>query len=180
MIMQAADVPSTSDRVQSLMAVVLAIDWFMDRCRTCINVYGDSVRHPPATSCAAVVAAVAAAARARARALLVLVLVLVLTPGVAPPPAAPERPAELPKQVIVWVSQVVAAMVDGKIYGVDPALMASAPKPGEGPLRDTVELERYTKQSDADGGAAAAAAPALQPEPEPAPFLNTKKADGAP
>ena len=44
MIMQAADVPSTSERVQSLMAVVLAIDWFMDRCRTCINVYGDSVR----------------------------------------------------------------------------------------------------------------------------------------
>ena len=98
---------------------------------------------------------------------LVLVLVLVLLP--------PERPRAA-KQVIAWVqTQVVAAMVDGKIYGVDPALMPSAPKPGEGPLRDTVELQRYTKQSDADGGAAAA-----QPEPEPAPFLNTKKADGAP
>ena len=43
MIMQAADIPYEGEKIQSLMAVVLTIDWFMDRCRTSINIFGDSV-----------------------------------------------------------------------------------------------------------------------------------------
>jgi hypothetical protein len=71
------------------MAVVLTIDWFMDRCRTSINVLGDSV---------------------------------------------------------------VAALVDAKIYGLDPAVASDDADIGDGPLRDTVELQRYTKQSAASNG----------------------------
>ena len=85
MIMQAADIPYEGEQISSLMAVVLTIDWFMDRCRTSINVLGDSV---------------------------------------------------------------VAAVVDKKIYGLDPAVASeSDATAGAGPLRDTVELERFTKQT---------------------------------
>jgi len=89
MIMQAADIPYEGEKISSLMAVVLTIDWFMDRCRTSINVLGDSV---------------------------------------------------------------VAALVDAKIYGLDPAVASDDADIGDGPLRDTVELQRYTKQSAASNG----------------------------
>jgi hypothetical protein len=86
---QAADIPYEGEKISSLMAVVLTIDWFMDRCRTSINVLGDSV---------------------------------------------------------------VAALVDAKIYGLDPAVASDDADIGDGPLRDTVELQRYTKQSAASNG----------------------------
>ena len=70
------------------MAVVLTMDWFMDRCRTSINVLGDSV---------------------------------------------------------------VAAMVETKIYGLDPAVAPGSTAVGaqDGPLRDTVDLDRFAQQNAA-------------------------------
>lgn len=94
MIMQAAGIPYEGEEISSLMAVVLTLDWFMDRCRTSINVLGDSV---------------------------------------------------------------VAALVDAKIYGLDPALETvcdGATGERDGPLRDTVELERFTKQNAASNAGA--------------------------
>ena len=45
MILDLADVPShvDLDELQSYLAVLLAINWFMDRCRTTVNVLGDSI-----------------------------------------------------------------------------------------------------------------------------------------
>jgi Na+/H+-dicarboxylate symporter len=88
MIMQAADIPYEGEEISSLMAVVLTMDWFMDRCRTSINVLGDSV---------------------------------------------------------------VAAMVDTKIYGLDPAVAPGSTAVGaqDGPLRDTVDLDRFAQQNAA-------------------------------
>merc|ERR1712118_349136 len=42
MIMQAADIQYDPLQTATLMSVVLTLDWFMDRCRTSINVVGDS------------------------------------------------------------------------------------------------------------------------------------------
>jgi Na+/H+-dicarboxylate symporter len=92
MIMQAADIPYEGEEISSLMAVVLTMDWFMDRCRTTINILGDSV---------------------------------------------------------------VAAIVDTKIYGLDPAVVPDSAAAQGGPLRDTVDLDRFAQRSAASSTSAA-------------------------
>ena len=42
MIMQAGDITYNQENVEALMAVLLIVDWFMDRCRTTINAVGDA------------------------------------------------------------------------------------------------------------------------------------------